>query len=207
MWEGLMDGSKSKPRLTENQASLSSLLQSSSLSHASTKDIILSIREATAIFEAAYLKNNAELDRWQASETQCQLQQIFASLESNPCALDVRGPEDYIYKSCRSAALIYCDSLYRQVPFSSDRHLEYVTQLKAGLGGCDLLSWIVTDPATFFWACLTGVTAAQNMLSKAWFVTQAGPALMALGHEDRIERGIAHFQWLTQMCEQLSQKQ
>jgi hypothetical protein len=112
-------------------------------------------------------------------------------------------PKDYMYESCRLAAVISWNLMYGTIPLSATENQQHVSELKAALSNIDSAYWIRVAPEAYIWVCLTGAsaTAASDFFQRAWFITMGVPAIGTLGPEDQnaFKEGFAHFCWLSKI--------
>jgi len=133
--------------------------------------IIRDMHEITQIFMAHWnyiggvypTSSSAELASYDIN-----MQQIYARLLLRPASLDVLGT-DWIYESCRLAALIYCRSIVQGVPLAESADVMHARHSGAGNSGITTIQALHhalnnTDKSghwgdmrgVFLWVCLVG---------------------------------------------------
>jgi hypothetical protein len=67
---------------------------------------------------------------------------------------------DFVYKSCKTAALVYCRALTEHIPFSQACTILDLGQLWASMWRISLTRW-KRIPGIFLWILLSGIQAAE----------------------------------------------
>jgi hypothetical protein len=118
------------------------------------------------------------------------MQQIYTRLLLFPSTTDVQVAPDWVYESCRLAALIYCRSIVQGMPLSDSADIVLAPSSNVAFAGVTMLralhdALMNTDKnsnwgdmyGVFMWICLVGGAAAWPPRSQDTYgISDEGPA-------------------------------
>jgi hypothetical protein len=164
------------------------------------KGLLYNIHDVCLRFEMLHLWKIRSSDADPMSRDLLHIGKLLLSPFAHKVA-DCSYPKDYMYESCRLAAVISWNSMYETIPLSATENQQHVSELKAALSNIDSAYWLRVAPEAYIWVCLTGAgaAAASDLFQRAWFIATGVPAITALGPEEQnaFKEGFTHFCWLS----------
>lgn len=137
-----------------------------------------------------------ENTHYDAAKLKAEAEWIQSRILALPTGTDSTSPlfDDNIYKSCRTAALIYIRAILTHTPLSHTCTLQDLNQLWSSMWRVSLTQW-KQIPGVFVWIILSGLQAAQSTphgrFLKSMF--KAAASYMSLEYFEVVDASLMNF--------------